>query len=780
MRRQEVDGEERRVDAPSAAAATAPVPPAPDHLARILAVLLVVAVVTYALAAPLSGAAAYAPELDGAARLTGHVLAALLAILRPIRRPAHRTFWTWVAAAVTTRTIGVVTFAVWVRPQVPQPSPSISDAWWMVTYVALFVALGVLVADHRRSTSVPLVLDGLVAALAVGAVTLTALWPALEAFVREEGSTSAAAVTLAYPLLDTALLVAAAGVLAAGRGARSVAMWMLTAGIVALTVVDVAFLHLTVTGGLVAGGWISPLSALSLAVSGLFALAAWAPGRRSSAGANSGAVLPRLVAPMAAALLCLAVLVVATTTPLPAVAVGFATGGVVTAIARTAITFRLVRSVAEHRLAARTDDLTGLANRRACNEALHAALATRPEGRELALIICDLDGFREVNDTYGHHRGDEVLQVVARRLGDAVRDGDLLARIGGDEFAVVMDGVGLDGALEVADRLRVSLRRPVHVGTEALGVEASVGIAVCPQDTTDASELLRLADLAMYDAKNTGSGPRAYDPGRHVTADAQRRTVSELRRGIAEGQLVVHYQPQIALDRGEVVAVESLVRWQHPREGLLPPAAFLPIAESGGLMRELTLAVLDEVARQTARWRAAGWYGSSAVNLSVSTLLAPEFPDHLDEVLSAAGLRHDALTLELTEELFVADPVRAQRQISALLGRGVGLWVDDYGTGYSSLGYLRDLEGIAGIKLDRSFVAQIDLDRRARAIVASTIALATALDLEVVAEGVETPAVRDILADLGCRTAQGYLFSRPLPAAELDLTRVVAGRISPP
>jgi diguanylate cyclase len=751
---------------------------APDPLARAIALLLVVAVVGYAASTFLRSEPGYDPLLDGALRLGAHGLAALLVVLRPLRSPMHRRLWTWVAVAVTTRSIGVLAFAIWVRPLDPQPYPSIADAWWAATYLALLIAVALLAVDrrhHRRS--VPLVLDGLVAALAVAAVALAVIDPALEAFAAEAGNTLAVAVNLGYPLLDVVLLVVTAGVLAAGRGPRSPAVWVLAAGILLLAVVDVTYLRLTVTSGLTSGGWLSTLSSLSLGASALLAMAAWAPDRPF--GEPSSEVLPRLVAPVTASFICLGVLVAASAAALPITAVGAATAGMVAAIARTAVTFRLVRSAAEHRQAARTDDLTGAANRRACNEALERALSARPADGQLALVVLDLDGFREVNDTYGHHHGDELLRLISQRLADAVRDGDLLARIGGDEFAVVMDGVGLEAAEEVADRLRASLRRPLTVGVQHLSVDASVGIAVCPQDASDAAELLRLADLAMYDAKSSGAGIRAYDARRHVTAESLRRTVSELRQGIARGELVVHYQPQVALATGEVVGVESLVRWQHPREGLLAPSVFLPLAESGGLMRQLTLAVLEEAARQTAVWHAAGTPIKTAVNLSVSTLLDLEFPTQLDGVLDAAGLPSGALTLELTEELFVVDPVRAQRQVSALLDRGIGLWVDDYGTGYSSLGYLRDLDGLAGIKLDRSFVSPIDTDHRARAIVASTITLARSLDLEVVAEGVETAPVRDILADLGCRTAQGYLFSRPLPAADLDLGPIAAGRARP-
>ena len=749
-------------------------PATPDGLVRVLGTALIVVVLAFALSTVWRPDPGYSTVLDGGLRLVGHGLAAVLLFLRPLRSALDRTLWSFAAIAIATRSLGVVTFALWVRPLDPQPYPSIADAWWLVSYVALLGAVGALAVGRRRTTSLPLVLDGLVAALAVAAGIVAYLWPTLEGLTDPgSGSLTAVVVNLAYLGVDIALLVVLAGVLAAGRGPRSVAVWSLASGIAAIAVVDVAFLQVSVTGGF-GPGWFAPLSAVSLLGSALVAVAAWAPDRSIDSG--STLPLPRLLAPITAALTCLALLVVATATPLPAVAVGLATAGVLTAIARTAVTFRIVRTAVELHRAARTDDLTGVANRRACNETLSRAIVERSEGTEVSLIVLDLDGFREINDTYGHPHGDEVLRLVAQRLASAVRDGDLLARIGGDEFAVVMVDTDAQGAIEVAERLSASVRAPLSVGSSQLDMGVSLGIATCPKDAVDSAELLRLADLAMYDAKSTGSGPRVYDPRRHVSGDNRRRTVDELRRGIDADQLVLHYQPQIHLESGAIVGVEALVRWDHPREGLLAPAHFLPVVESGGLMRQLASKVLERAIEQTATWRADGHDLVTAVNLSVTNLLDVELPDQLDALFARTALPTSAITLELTEDIFIVDPARAQRVISALLDRGLELWVDDYGTGYSSMGYLRDLEGLAGMKLDRSFVAHIDIDARARAIVASTIVLAQSLELDIIAEGVETETVRDILADLGCPVAQGYLFSPPRPADELDLTRFAVGQ----
>jgi predicted signal transduction protein with EAL and GGDEF domain len=309
-------------------------------------------------------------------------------------------------------------------------------------------------------------------------------------------------------------------------------------------------------------------------------------------------------------------------------------------------------------------------------------------------------------------------------------------------------------------------------------VSASVGIALFPADGSDQVALLQRADLAMYDAKATRSGQSLFRPEHEHSSRKRLESVERLRRAI-DDELVLHYQPQVSLSTGAVVAVEALVRWDHPDDGLLHPAAFLPQVESAGLMDRLTSTVLRRAVRQGARWRSGGTPVRIAVNLSVTNLLDVELPAQVDRLLRESRLPGDTLELELTEDLFLADPDRARRAMDALLAVGVRLQVDDYGTGYSSLGYLRDLTELSGLKLDRSFVTRLDADPRSQAIVASTISLARSLRLAVVAEGVETEAVRDLLARLGCDVAQGYLFSRAVPAERLQLGVVHGARAVP-
>jgi EAL domain-containing protein (putative c-di-GMP-specific phosphodiesterase class I) len=300
-------------------------------------------------------------------------------------------------------------------------------------------------------------------------------------------------------------------------------------------------------------------------------------------------------------------------------------------------------------------------------------------------------------------------------------------------------------------------------------IAASVGIALVPGDGREPVELLQHADLAMYQAKATRSGYALFSRDAHRSGRRRLETTERLRRAIQGGEVVVHYQPQVSLQTGAVTGVEALARWKPPDAPLVPPSGFLQQVESGGLMPMLTAVVLQQAIRQGTTWAAAGRRLTVAVNLSVTNLLDPYFPDQVVDLLAGSGMPAGTLELELTEDLFMADPARARTAIRRLLDAGVSLVIDDYGTGFSSLGYLRDLRDIRGLKLDRSFVTPLDADPRAGAIVESTVDLAHALGMQVVAEGVETAPGRDRLAGLGCELGQGYLFSAPLPADELDL-----------
>jgi diguanylate cyclase (GGDEF)-like protein len=413
--------------------------------------------------------------------------------------------------------------------------------------------------------------------------------------------------------------------------------------------------------------------------------------------------------------------------------------------------------------AAQHDSLTGLANRKRLIERAEVSLseASGHDG-SVALCLIDLDRFKEVNDTLGHQTGDRLLEIAGARLAGAVRDGDLVARLGGDEFAVLLMAGSAEQARETAERLRAVLSAPFRLDEMTLQVEASIGVALHPDDAKDVPQLMRLADVAMYQAKDNRSGVELYRPDRDVHTLDRLGLMGSLRAGIEGRQLEMHYQPKVALPGGAVVGVEALVRWRHPERGLLGPDVFLDLAEQSGLMRALTAEVLAQSLRRTASWWALGYELPVSVNVSVRDLADVAFVEALADLLAWHRLPARALQLEITEHVLMADPARMTAALEALGRMGIDLSLDDFGTGYSSLVHLKRLP-VSEIKIDRSFVARMTTDADDAAIVASIIDLAHALGLRTVAEGVEDDDTQQALVGLSCDAAQGFLISRPLP-----------------
>ena len=409
------------------------------------------------------------------------------------------------------------------------------------------------------------------------------------------------------------------------------------------------------------------------------------------------------------------------------------------------------------------DALTGLPNRAALLAAGEQFLTTSPR---LAVLLMDLDRFKEVNDTLGHSYGDRLLAQVGPRLRPLVREVDVVARLGGDEFAVLLPGVTVTEARAAAERLHTALGRPFLVDGLTLDIDVSIGVAVSGEGASDVGGLLRQADIAMYAAKEQHNGVQVYDP----LADGNDRSrlvlLSELRRGLAEGQLVVHYQPKIALGTGAPAGVEALVRWLHPTRGLLSPAEFLPAVERTGLIEPLTDVVLDLALAQARSWRDQGLEVPVAVNLSARSLGRDDLADRVLGRLAAHDLPARLLRLEITESALLAEPARAREVLCRLHAAGVGISIDDFGTGYSSMGHLKHLP-VDELKVDRSYVADMSTSPEDAALVRSVIDLGHELGMTVVAEGVEDAATLEALTDLQCDVAQGYLFSGPRPAAEL-------------
>ena len=427
------------------------------------------------------------------------------------------------------------------------------------------------------------------------------------------------------------------------------------------------------------------------------------------------------------------------------------------------VAVRMVAMVRRINRQATSDDLTGLANRHALLTTAAERLA-QPDSRG-ALLLLDLDRFTEVNDSLGHGAGDQLLVQVARRLRESLPPGDALARLGSDEFAVLARDVDRERAVRVAHDLAAQLSEPFRLGDVSVGVDVSIGVALHPDHATDVETLVRLADAATHRAKRVG--PVCLHGDHHGSEREDREHMAaELRAALGTGQLVLHYQPKVALSTGIVVGVEALVRWQHPTRGLLYPDAFLDVVEEAGLMRALTDEVLRTALDQVATWRLAGAAVAVAVNLPASILVDVDLPTQVQVLLAERRLPAAALELEITEESLMSDRARARTILSELRDSGVRIAVDDFGTGYSSLAYLRDLP-IDELKLDRSFVFPMSDDPRAVALVTSTIGLAHSLGLRMVAEGVENGHAYRTLARIGCDQAQGYYLSRPLPAEQL-------------
>jgi diguanylate cyclase (GGDEF)-like protein len=420
----------------------------------------------------------------------------------------------------------------------------------------------------------------------------------------------------------------------------------------------------------------------------------------------------------------------------------------------------------ELRRMATTDELTGLANREVFRGRLDERIAAaKASDEKFGVMLCDLDRFKEINDTLGHHFGDELLRDLGPRLAEAIGPDGLVARLGGDEFAVLPGESTADpDELEaIARRLMSCVQQPVGVDEMLLEVGVSIGIARFPRDGEDPHSLLRSADVAMYAAKEAHSGCKVYAAALDRHSVRKLSVLSEFRRALDADEIVVFYQPIMHMDGSRVHGAEALVRWQHPELGLLPPSDFMPIVEQTGLIAPLTRHVLERAVAQCTAWRQAAQELTVSVNLSVRNLLDPELAGLISNLLTTYRLTPSALDLEITESMLMSDPDRSLVTLSRLSQLGVGLSVDDYGTGYSSLANIRRLP-IDELKIDRSFVSPMLSDESDLIIVRSTINLGHDLGLTVVAEGVEDEATLHRLEGLGCDLAQGYHFSKPLPA----------------
>jgi len=683
--------------------------------------------------------------------LAGLAVGARAALIRKDR-------WAWALlsigllsyAAGNILAIGVVTF------------PSAADALWLPLYPLGYASIVLLLRQKAQRWHASMWLDGLVAALGVSAVAVALV---LAPFLRAtDGAFLPVAVNLSYPIADLLMLALVVAAFATMGWRPSAKWWLLAFGWGAFVVADTVLLVQVAHDSFVVGSWVDNVWLIGVVP---MAMAAWMrPSRDTKPSAPARWLL--LAVPATFTMIGVGLLVKGSLqdSKSPTLVVVLCAATIVAALVRMSLTFREVQALGDARRQARTDDLTELGNRRFFLEQLDLVTNKTGSVECAAVLLIDLDSFKDVNDSYGHHTGDQLLRMIGPRLRGALRDGDTLTRMGGDEFGIVLHDADAARAADVARTMRDQLREPFVLVGMPLHVEASIGISLFPEHGETPSMLLQHADVAMYEAKRGQLGYTIFDPARDGGSRHRLEMLEELRVALRSDQLVMHYQPKLDLGSGAISGVEALVRWEHPTRGLLFPDSFLPIAERAGLMGLLARQVLEKSLRDLASWRAQNHRLSVAVNLSVSNLQDVELPQQVELLLAIHGIPAKALVLEITENILMADAERSGQVLDRLRAIGVLLSVDDYGTGYSSLAYLQALP-VDELKLDRSFVTHMSSDPRAATIVRSTIELSHQLGMLMVAEGVEDAAALQMLREAGCDVAQGYHVARPMPAEQL-------------
>ncbi len=683
--------------------------------------------------------------------------AGAVALIGAARSGFDRPGWWVVGSALS---VNAVANFVWVQ-FFDSAALSLADPLFLAYYPQMYVAVIVLARRRAASRGAGQWLDGAVAGLGVAAVVAAFVFPTL--LSGASGSALAIAVNISYPLADLLLVaVLLAGLAPVGwRPDRALAV--LIGGLLVTALADVAYLLQSAAETYTAG---SPANHLWIMGYVITALSGWlSPPQvqpRAALSLGSGLLLPA-----ASAITAVVLLVIGTRQSVLGVAVALAALTLSAAGLRVGFAFAELKSLALSRLEARTDELTRLPNRRAFLELVGRSVETLPAGRTFSVLLIDLDGFKEVNDTLGHHAGDSLLASLAGVLESHLRPTDSVARLGGDEFAVILGDTGLGEAEERARGLREALAAPVDVANMAISVGASIGVSNAPVHGADTHSLMRFADIAMYRAKHGRTGVQVYEQLTDASNRDRLELAQDIRHAFARDEIVLHYQPKIDLAAGRVAGTEALARWNHPERGLLYPDTFLPLVEQSGLFQKLTRTVLTSAVRQLADWQADGIGWTVAVNIAPPDLLDESLPDFVAHLLARHHVLASQLVLEITEGSLVADPVRAARTVRRLREAGTQISLDDFGVGFSSLVHLRTLH-FDEIKLDRTLAADLEHDERGRAIAAAAVGLAEALHMRLVVEGIETIEGRDTVAGLGARFIQGFVYCRPLPPTDLE------------
>lgn len=632
--------------------------------------------------------------------------------------------------------------------------PSTGEWLFLASYVG-FAAFVVLDAGHRRGGTATAWLDALIVCGGGGALAAALLLTPFTRSFPEGGVTLLAA--LIYPVLDLCLALVVVGQWALASRSLSRRAIALISGFIVMAIADSSLVLKLSTGPYNFTITVITLWGIALL---LIVGAACTPRLPT---ATLGRRLPEWFL-VASFLLAIGLLVAR---PEGATGYAIALPAVITLLATSArltIALRDSRAAAEAFRLAITDDLTGLPNRRAVFRELDMRIH---DERPLALLLLDLDGFKEVNDTLGHSAGDTLLELVALRVRESLPPHVMLARVGGDEFAVVYDTEDPLQLLENAQAIRQTLLARARIDGLDLAMDASMGITIRESGDAEAADLLRRADVAMYESKSTRAGAQLYNVDRDEFSRQRLQMGDELRRALSKGQIKAWYQPKVDSATQQLIGVEALVRWEHPDRGVVLPMLFLPVARRAGLMQQLSEVVVTQAISDAARWRRSGLHLNVAINIAPPELLSGAVMPFIYKALSRTSVPRDDITIEVTEDTFISDPERARELLLDIRRNGLRTSIDDYGTGFSSLSYLRDLP-LSELKMDRSFVASVHSDPRSRLIVASTISMAHALDVRVVAEGVESEEVAFEVTALGVDILQGYYIAPPIRAEDVE------------
>jgi len=645
----------------------------------------------------------------------------------------------------------------------PVATSTPSDVVWLLSYVAIALAIAIVMQQSFGARAISLRLDGLIAGLALAALAST-YW--FHQYIEISGRPLIAEINILNPILVIVLVILlAAGLLPSHfRPNRSNALLII--GLLIIGLGDYVALNQSATMSQFVHSLVMASRPLGM---GCLAMAAWPrDDRRSDLRERLDVPWGLNLIPVIFGALSIAILANAVHRTTSRATTLMALGSLFFVILRMVLTQSEVRQLgSSHFVDARTDHVTGLSNRRDFLESGEAKLAALRPDEQLAVLLIDLDGFKEVNDSLGHAQGDELLKIIGQRFAKKIGDQGPMARTGGDEFACTLLIEAESEGVAMANQLSRALLDPISLDGTKVRVSASIGVAIWPQHGTTHAELVRSADVAMYEAKHTRNSVHVYSDGIDNNTKERLTIISELRTAIERQRLTLHYQPTRHVLTGSVYGVEALVRWDHPTLGLLQPDNFIPLAEKTGLIMPLTRSVLDLAIHELDRLHRSGHALQMSVNISQWDLLDPQLPESISRMLKWFHLPADRLVLEITESALIQDPGLAKRSLESLRTLGVKISIDDFGVGYSSMSQLLDLS-VDEIKIDKSFVLALETDERAISLIRSIIEMARALGLTIVAEGVETSRAYDALSIVGADVIQGNFVACPLTSDQLD------------